>query len=72
MNNLMIEEYIDNVYLDTPPPDSVCERCGRPAIHIYGAVAGELHNIPPGPRCRPCGDKFARNVERKSKPRGGR
>ena len=49
------------ISVDFAPQGSLCEWCGKPAVHQLTALGGKHHNEG-GFFCRSCGEEFARTV----------
>ncbi len=55
---LIIEnEFRQPLSIDAAPEGSVCEWCGKPAVHELTELGGKIHNES-GLFCRTCGEAF--------------
>jgi hypothetical protein len=52
-----VNEFRQPLSLDAAPEGSVCEWCGKPAVHELTELSGKNHNES-GLFCRICGEAF--------------
>jgi len=57
----MINEFRLPVALDFAPEKSVCEWCGKPAVHEITVIGGPRHNDG-GYFCEKCAEEYVREV----------
>ena len=58
---MLDNDFRQPISVDFAPQGSLCEWCGKPAVHQLTALGGKHHNEG-GLFCRSCGEEFARTV----------